>query len=53
MCEGGNGYMELSVLSAQFCCEPKSALKKSALLIKKKRVKEDHEGLHGRKYHLI
>lgn len=29
-------YMEFSVLSAQFCCEPNSAFKKSLLRRKKK-----------------
>ena len=43
--EGGTeGMWKLSVVSAQFCCEPKAALKKLSLLKKLQgnRFKSDH-----------
>ena len=31
--QGGKGIWKLSVLSAQFCCEPKTTLKKKSIFV--------------------
>lgn len=37
------GLGELSIISSQFCCEPKTTLKKTKVLIKKRESEMDKE----------